>query len=147
MKPKTPLPKTPAAWLDEIVAAWRDAGETIPFGALIGVDVTEENLFHLAPAVCLKFRGIEPSEANREQTTQAALTSYVANDGGSGDGALAYPRVAFAFCYLASHFGLDLLDEAAIREIMDYIADHLDTLEERPPPRPRTKRPKRPKRK
>lgn len=38
--------------------------------------------------------------------------------------ALRRPHLAFAFCYLASHFGLDLLAEDEVQEIMDYVGEH-----------------------
>ena len=54
---KRPLPRTPAAWLKEIKLAIADAAEAEPFGQAIGEPITLANLFHLAPHVCLKFRG------------------------------------------------------------------------------------------
>ncbi|MBM4073276.1 MAG: hypothetical protein FJ271_30795 [Planctomycetes bacterium] len=33
------------------------ASEAEPFGPLVGTEITDANLFHLAPLVCLKFRG------------------------------------------------------------------------------------------
>ena len=47
----------PAQWLDEIRLAIQDAREAKPFGRLIGERITDANLFHLAPLVCLKSRG------------------------------------------------------------------------------------------
>ena len=130
MKPKNPVPQNLEAWLDEIVLAYRDAAEAIPFGPMVDRDMTESDLFHLAPAVCLKFRELKPSEANMKRATEAALSSYVATSN-LDDDPLARPQVAFAFCYIASHFGLGLIDEATASEILDHIADHADTLERR----------------
>ena len=42
--------------LDKAIA---DARETKPFGLLTGQPITDSNLFHLAPLVCLKFRGLD----------------------------------------------------------------------------------------
>ena len=51
-------PATPRVqWLDEIRLAIKDARGTKPFGCLVGQRITDANLFHLAPLVCLKFRG------------------------------------------------------------------------------------------
>lgn len=130
MKPKNPIPKTPDAWLDEIAAAYRDAAEAIPFGPMVGRGITESDLFHLGPEVCLKFRGIKPSAANRKRATDAALSSYVATSG-HDDNPLGHSVVAFAFCYIASHFGLGLVDEATASGILDHIADHADALARR----------------
>ena len=39
-------------------------------------------------------------------------------------GALSTPLVAFAFCYLAAHFGLGLMTEERVGVIMDYVVAH-----------------------
>ncbi len=59
MKPKIPLPESPEEWLDEIAAAYRDAAEAIPFGPVLGQEITESDLFHLGPEICLNFRGLK----------------------------------------------------------------------------------------
>ena len=130
MKPKRPVPEGPDAWLDEIVVAYRDAAEAIPFGPRVDHDMTESDLFHLGPAVCLKFRGLKQSAANMRRATDAALSSYVATSE-LGDDLLDKPQVAFAFCYIASHFGLGLIDEATASEILDHVAEHAGALARR----------------
>ena len=130
MKPKTPIPECVEAWLDEIVTAYRDAAEALPFGSLVDHDMTESDLFHLAPAVCIKFRKLKTSAANLKRATDAALSSYVASSEIEGD-MLDRPQVAFAFCYIASHFGLGLIDEATASQILDHVADNADTLVQR----------------
>lgn len=130
MKPKTPIPDTPQAWLDEIVLAYRDAAETIPLGPLVDLDMTEADLFHLGPSVCLKFRGLEQAGDNLKRATEAALSSYVANSD-KADDLHDSPQLAFAFCYIGSHFGLGLIDGAAASDIFDHIVRHADTLERR----------------
>jgi hypothetical protein len=59
----SPIPPTPAAWLAEIAAAYEDAREALAFAPAVGADVREEDLFHLAPAVCIKFRALRPTGA------------------------------------------------------------------------------------
>ena len=54
---KRPVPRTVPGWFKEIKLAITDAREAEPFGELIGQPITNANLFHLAPIVCLKFRG------------------------------------------------------------------------------------------
>lgn len=125
--PQRPMPASAGAWLEEIVAAYLDATEAMPFGPLVGRDITEAELFHLGPSVCLKFRGIEPSAVNLRRATDAALSSYVATTSLEGN-LLAVPQVAFAFCYVASHFGLDLIDESTAVELLDYLAGQVETL-------------------
>jgi len=130
MKPKNPIPECVEGWLDEIVTAYRDAAEALPFGSLVDHDMTESDLFHLGPAVCLKFRKLKISAANLKRATDAALSSYVASSEIEGD-MLDRPQVAFAFCYIASHFGLGLIDEATASQILDHVADNADTLVQR----------------
>ncbi len=54
-----PIPRSVLGWFKEIKLAIADAREAEPFGKLIGEPITDANLFHLAPVVCLKFRGQE----------------------------------------------------------------------------------------
>ena len=105
-------PVRPEEWLEEIRLAYADAQEAIPFGPVGGRRFGERELFHLAPAVALKFRGL-PRRANLKRATEAALSSYVANLETEG-AVLADPRLAFSFCYLASHYGLGFVDMAAV---------------------------------
>ncbi len=37
--------------------------------------------------------------------------------------------MAFSFSYMASHFGLDLVDEMVLSEVIDYLESHLEELE------------------
>lgn len=127
MQIKNPLPDSPRAWIEEIVRAYKDAHEAIPFGALVGQVITPDDLFHMAPAVCLKFRGLRLTSKLRKQATEAALSSYVATMDRSPE-VLSRPPIAFAFAYLASHFGLDLLDGEAVNELMEYIEQHQERL-------------------
>lgn len=80
----------------------------------------EADLFQLAPIVCLKLRGIRRSKKVLKQATDAALSSYVANREREPE-AFAKPDLAFAFCYLAAHYGLDLVRADELEAIMDYV--------------------------
>ena len=120
----TRMPGSPQAWLDEIQAAYQDAAEAMPFGPLVGVTIRQADLFHLAPQVCLRFRGIKGTPSAQKKATDAALVSYVATTSRL-PGELADPRVAFAFCYLAAHFGLDLLSQEQVQDIMDWVEGRL----------------------
>ncbi len=122
-----PLPSEPVAWLREIASAYLDARETIPFGELIGQPIEEDTLFHLAPSVCLKMRGLPWSGTPMRKARDAALTSYVATT--EREPQLRHePLLGFAFAYLASHFGLDLLDTDEVEEIMEFVEQHRDDL-------------------
>ena len=59
MQIKNKVPTTLNAWLKETAEAYNDAVETIPFGRFIDREIKVNDLFHLAPAICLKFRGIK----------------------------------------------------------------------------------------
>jgi hypothetical protein len=119
-KTMTNLPRKPAQWLEELVKAYADAQETIPFGKIIGTSITEEQLFHLAPHVAIKFRGMRSSKANTQKATEAALSTYVANEDRE-DLPMKDPQLAFCLCYLAAHLGLGLLSEAEAEEIMAHV--------------------------
>jgi hypothetical protein len=108
------LPRTSAEWIDEIAAAFEDAREALPFTPLVGVKARPNDLFHLAPHVAIKFRGLP--ESKRPVAVEAALSTYVGNEGRPS---LTEPRLAFALCYLASHFGLDLVSEEMVNKVMD----------------------------
>ncbi|MEQ8788809.1 MAG: hypothetical protein RIC55_21030 [Pirellulaceae bacterium] len=119
---KRPLPETPADWLDEIRLAIADAAEAAPFGAAVGEQITDANLFHLAPLVALKFRGLDyRDEKLRRKVTEGALASYVANsdpEEGIDHGLEQRPLLAFVLCYVVAHLVLDLIDERQAEEIM-----------------------------
>jgi translation initiation factor 2 beta subunit (eIF-2beta)/eIF-5 len=115
-----PLPRTPTEWLTEIADAYADAYEALPLMPLVGSDPDESVLFHLAPQVAIKFRGL--SDQQLPGATEAALSSYVASKEQVGL-ALDRPHIAFAFCYLAAQFGLGIVSEQTINEVMTLIED------------------------
>ena len=91
------LPTTPDEWLDEIGRAIADARKTKPFGLLTGQRITDDNLFHLAPLVCMKFRGLDfRDEKLRTKVTEGALANYVANS--DPEGVLTDKLVSSAHC-------------------------------------------------
>jgi hypothetical protein len=121
-------PRTPAEWLKEIKLAIADASEAEPFGSLVGTEITEANLFHLAPLVCLKFRGRKLKGREADRVTKVALANYVVNSDPerSDHGLEQRPMMAFTLCYLAAHLALDLLDEQQAEAILTYCEDHLE---------------------
>ena len=127
------LPRTPAEWIEEISAAYEDALEALPFAPLVGAKAGPSDLFHLAPHVAIKFRGLP--ESKRPVALEAALSTYVGSEGST---ALTEPRLAFALCYLASHFGLDLVSEETANNVMDRLmASRRTTKRRRAPSRGR----------
>ena len=84
-------------------------------------------VFHLGPAVCLKFRGMKKTKSNLKKATESALTSYVATKEVVGD-LFDIPQMSFAFSYIASHYGFDLIDEYMSTNLLEYIEDNLDEL-------------------
>jgi hypothetical protein len=126
---KRDQPTTPDEWLDEIRLAIADARETGPFGDLIGQPITDANLFHLAPLVCMEFRGLDyRDEKLRQKATDGALATYVANSDPEGVdyGLEQRPLLAFALCYVSAHYALDLIDEADAEAILGFCEEHLD---------------------
>ncbi len=119
---KRPQPRTPASWFKEIKLAITDAAEAEPFGRAIGAPITLANLFHLAPLVCLKFRGRKLKGPEADRVTETALANYVANSSPDGiDHNLKQrPLMAFVLCYVAAHLALDLLDEHQADAILIY---------------------------
>jgi hypothetical protein len=123
-----PLPQTPDQWLQEIEAAIRDAREAKPLADVMGTRLTDADLFHLAPVVCLKFRGRKLTGHKARKVTEAALANYVVNtDPDTGvKGLESKPKLVFALCYVAAHLALDLLNEQEAQEIMWHCEEHLD---------------------
>ena len=126
---KQPLPSSPAEWFDEIGRAISDARETKPFGLLRGQRITDSNLFHLAPLVCLKFRGFDfRDEKLRSKVTEGALATYVANTDPDGidHGLGSRPLLAFAMCYVTAHYVLDLIGDREAESTLDYCEVNMD---------------------
>lgn len=124
-----PLPETPDAWLSEIEAAYADAVETKHFGELLGEDVAEKDLVHLAPLVSMKFRGLDANDkALRDRVVSGALANYVANTGPGSpmhDALQSRPKLAFALCYVTAHLVLDMIDENQADQVLDHCEEHL----------------------
>jgi len=126
---KRDQPGTPTEWLDEINLAVADAREAKPFGLLTGQRVTDANLFHLAPLVCMKFRGLDHrDEELRKKVTEGALANYVANSDPDGidHGLDQRPLLAFAMCYIAAHYVLDRIDEEQATAVLDHCDENMD---------------------
>jgi len=119
---KNPLPSTPAEWLKEIRLAIADASEAKPIGRDIGEPITDANLFHLAPLVCLKFRGRKLAGLEAERVTKVALANYIVNADPDGidHGLNQRPMMAFAICYGAANLALGLLDEQQADAILAF---------------------------
>ena len=125
---KRTMPDTPVQWLDEIRLAIKDARATKPFGWLVGQRITDANLFHLAPVVCLKFRGRKLVGKEADRVTKTALANYVVNSDPEGidHGLKKKTLLAFALCYVAAHLALDLVDEAQAEAILDFYEEQLE---------------------
>ncbi len=127
-KMKRPLPRIPVSWLKEIKLAIADAAEAEPFGRAIGEPITLANLLHLAPHVCLKFRGKRSTGKEADRVIKTALANYVVNSDPEGinHNLEQRPLMAFVLCYVAAHLALDLLDEQQVEEILIYCEEKLE---------------------
>jgi hypothetical protein len=123
-----PIPRTLAGWFEEITLAIAEARGAEPFGNLIGEPVSNMNLFHLAPLVCLKFRGRELVGREADRVTKTALANYVVNSDPEGvdHGLESKPLLAFAVCYVTAHLALDLVDEKRAEAILNYCEKNLE---------------------
>ncbi len=126
MRRAATIPTTPNEWLDEIARAYHDAADAIPVARWMGQRVRKRELHLIASDVALKFRGIKPTREARRKATDAALSSYVATSAANPDPLPG--QLAFAFCYLASHVGLDLVSIPEVDEAMEYIESHRGRL-------------------
>jgi hypothetical protein len=119
-------PRTVGAWFKEIRLAIADAREAKPFGLLIGEWITDVHLFHLAPLVCLKFRGRKLVGREASRVTETALANYVVNSNPErvDHGLESKPLLAFAVCYVTAHLALDLVDEQEAEAILNYCEEH-----------------------
>ena len=136
-----PIPSSDSEWLEEVRRAFANASEVQLLAGLAGAPVDPDSVAILAPNLCAKFRGLPPSGRKFNQAKEAALSSYAANYESKSE-VFAFPEVAFAFSYVVSHYGYDLITEEQACRIMDYFMDHAKRLltpvgpEKRENPRP-----------
>jgi len=125
---KRSLMRTPEGWLLEIKLAIKDAREIEQFSPLTDERITDANLFHLAPLVCLKFRGRKLVGREADRVKETALANYVVNSDPEGvdHGLESKPMLAFAVCYVTAHLALDLIDEQNAEAILNYCEEHLE---------------------
>jgi hypothetical protein len=123
-----PIPRAVVGWFKEIKLAIADARGAEPFGKAIGEAITDANLYHLAPLVCLKFRGRKLVGRETDRVTKTALANYVVNSDPEGvdHGLESKPLLAFAVCYVTAHLALDLVDEKQAEAILNYCEEHLE---------------------
>jgi hypothetical protein len=115
------IPKTDAAWLEEVKHAYADAAEAL------GDPVTPAVLYTIAPNVCAKFRGLPAAGAEFDNARSISLGSYLATWDTNAK-AFKHPEVAFAFCYVAAHFGYGLISREDVGPLMGYIIDFRDEI-------------------
>jgi hypothetical protein len=123
----TPQPQNHPQWMREIATAYRDALDTLPFSQALGDSYKEDDLFTLAPNIALKYRGLTNKRVVKK-TVEIALSSYVATKT-ENNGSEMPPHLSFAFCYLASHVGMDLLKEKEVQKLITHIGQNEDLLQ------------------
>ncbi|MDQ6999170.1 MAG: hypothetical protein Q9M17_10695 [Mariprofundus sp.] len=122
-----PIPTSNEGWIIEIIDAYKDAKAAIPFAEAAGKNISDADLFHMAPLVCLKFRDLLRSEASRTKAKDAAMGSYMANME-AGNRNMHDPVIAFSLCYIIAHYGLGLLDEEKCQNILMLVETHLEKI-------------------
>ncbi len=121
------IPTSNEGWIIEIIEAYKDAKAAIPFAEAAGKMISEADLFHMAPLVCLKFRDLLSSEESRTKAKDAAMGSYIANQE-AGNRNMNDPIIAFSFCYIIAHYGLGLLDDEKCQSILMLVETHLEKI-------------------
>ena len=125
---KKKLPKNNKEWSNEIIAAYKDAAETKPVGEIMDIEINDDNMFLLAPLVCLKFRGLPYSKENQKMARDAALSSVVATESDFGK---LDTFSKFSLAYITSHLGLNLCKEIELYHVMEYLDDNKEKLKKR----------------
>ena len=123
----TNIPQNIDQWLEELSRAYREALDTIPFGDFVGETISEDKLFHLSPHITIKYRCIKRNKTNIKIATEAALSTYVANQD-RDDLPIDDPLIIFSVCYLASHYGLGLLSSEEADRILLQVEKRRDEL-------------------
>ena len=123
-----PIPRKVSDWFDEIKLAIADVRGSAPYGNKTNQRTTNANLFHLAPLVCLKFRGRKLTGRVAKRVTETALANYVVNSDPDGvdHGLESKPLLGFALCYVTAHLALDLIDEKRAEAILNHCEEHLE---------------------
>jgi len=114
-------------WVIEIMDAYHDAEAAIPYAIAAGKTLSESDLFHMAPLVCLKFRDLILSEESQKKARDAAIGSYIANRE-AGNRNLSDPVMAFSFCYILAHYGLGLLNDEQCQNILAVVETNLTKI-------------------
>jgi len=127
MKSPRSIATSEEGWVIEIMDAYKDAKAAIPFAQIAGKEVTESDLFHMAPLVCLKFRDLVHDDESQTKARDAAISSYIANQE-AGNTSLNDPVMAFAFCYIIAHYGIGLLDEEKCQGILIFVETNLSKI-------------------
>ncbi|RLL51924.1 hypothetical protein D8Y20_07900 [Mariprofundus sp. EBB-1] len=122
-----PISTTNEGWIIEIIDAYKDAKAAIPFAEAAGKNISDADLFHMAPLVCLKFRDLLSSQESRTRAKDAAMGSYMANVE-AGNRNMNDPVIAFSLCYIIAHYGLGLLDEEKCQSILMLVETHLEKI-------------------
>lgn len=109
------ITETPERFAIEWPGTFRIDGDTMMFTdksgrvrAIVGYPTQQ---------IVAQFRGYSRSARRRKSADEAALASYAANLR-ANPSVLNDPHLAFAFCYLASHYGLRLLTAERVDELM-----------------------------
>ena len=131
IKIKIPVPTSSRGWLKEMMEACLDTLQVVSSGRIAGKAYDQNSFYRVVAAACLKNRGLEPKGKYLDIAAEAARESYPASLE-TGANSLKEPHLAFVFCYLTAHFGLELIDDVTINSVLEYMGSAWETLLDEP---------------
>lgn len=130
IKIQSPVPETPELWMPDIAMAFQGAQEFIKSGlAQRQEGNTEVYPWNLAPLLCMATRGADMDHKLLDQAATMAFSNFLQSYG-EEEAVKLPPVLAFAYCYLGAHLGLELVDEDTAEAAFCMAEENLEALEE-----------------
>lgn len=130
IKIKNPAPDSIELWLAEIAMAFKASEKFIQSATRVPIKELPNLLpWQMAPLFALGARGLGQNEDLLDEAAGYAFSSleqYFPPDQAVPPPP---PAVAFAFCYVGAHLGLDLVTEAEADQVLDTVEANEDSLE------------------
>lgn len=130
IKVKNPAPDSIELWLAEIAMAYKASEKFMQSAARVpNREIPDLLPWQLAPLFALGARGLDRHEKLLDEAAGYAFSSFEQYFPVSEAVPAPPPAVAFAFCYVGAHLGLDLVSEEEADQVLDTIEANEDTLE------------------